>query len=183
MSTTTITPNETKFRELILYVASRSMDDPKFGATKLNKLLFIIDHYAYAQLGRPVTGLDYMKLEQGPVPRRLLPIKQAMVDAKEIAEVEQPYYGREQRRLVPLRPPKLTSFLPDEISLIDDIIQKCLPMSATDISNMTHQWRGWRIAAERELIPYSAFFLSDEPPTEYERARVQELKARHGWVV
>lgn len=180
---TEIHPNEEKFRELILYIAAKSSDDPKFGATKLNKLLFVIDQLAYAQLGSPVTGVEYMKLENGPAPRRLVPVRAEMIDQREIVEVEQPYFGFSQKKLVPLRAPRLNLFEPEEIAFIDDLIQMFRSASATEMSEMTHGWRGWRMAQLRETIPYSSFFLSDERPTEYERSRAEELIQLHGWDV
>ena len=63
--------NDTKMRELILYVASKSQHDPKFGSTKLNKILFFADFAFYFKHGRSVTGQEYMRLKHGPAPRRL----------------------------------------------------------------------------------------------------------------
>ena len=67
-----------KFKELILYLAKRSMDDAYFGATKLNKLLFFSDFLAYGQLGSPITGASYQRLKCGPAPREMLPMQRAM---------------------------------------------------------------------------------------------------------
>lgn len=43
--------DDRKMKELILYLASRSEEDPRFSATKLNKLLFYCDFTAYRRLG------------------------------------------------------------------------------------------------------------------------------------
>ena len=48
--------DDRKMKELILYLAARSEDDPRFSSTKLNKLLFYCDFTAYRQLGRSITG-------------------------------------------------------------------------------------------------------------------------------
>jgi len=44
-----------KFRELILYIARKSEDDPKFGAVKLNKILFFSDFAAFRAFGKIVS--------------------------------------------------------------------------------------------------------------------------------
>ena len=62
-----------KFKELILYVCEKSATDPNFGATKLNKILFLSDFWAYAYCGRPITGVEYMKLRFGPAPEGVRP--------------------------------------------------------------------------------------------------------------
>jgi len=48
--------NQDKFRELVLYLSEKSQDDKKFGATKLNKILYFCDFGSYVKLGQPVTG-------------------------------------------------------------------------------------------------------------------------------
>ena len=58
-----------KFREPLLYVAHKSERDPSFGATKLNKLLFIADFLSYAKAGKSITGQPYVKLKNGPAPK------------------------------------------------------------------------------------------------------------------
>jgi len=45
---------DASFEELVLYFSSRSDDDPKFSATKLNMLIFFADFLAYAYLGKPI---------------------------------------------------------------------------------------------------------------------------------
>src|SRR5215467_9574991 len=86
-----IQPNDEKFKELILYIASHSEDDPAFGATKLNKLLFFADFITYLRLGHPITGQEYQRLENGPAPRRMLPAKAELLLDNDIA-ISKPMY-------------------------------------------------------------------------------------------
>ena len=68
------TPDDAKLEELIILIASRSEDDPRFGSTKLNKLLFFADFLAYVKRGEAITNHVYMRLPNGPAPRAMLPI-------------------------------------------------------------------------------------------------------------
>lgn len=186
MPATAIEPNEEKLRELIIYLASKCEEDVYFGATKLNKLLYFIDSFAYAQLGRPVTGVEYMKQEQGPVPRRLLPVKRQMEEDGDVVEIQRAAFGmpKPQKRLIARRPPKLTMFTAEEIAHIDGILEMCKNASARQLSDLTHRWKGWKIARSLgDTIPYSAIFLSDDPPTDYEIQRGLALAAERGWNV
>ena len=61
--------DERKPGELIVLIASLSRDDPAFGDVKLNKLLFFSDFLAYTNLGQPITGAEYQKLDFGPARR------------------------------------------------------------------------------------------------------------------
>jgi len=84
--------SEKKFRELILLICARSQGDKKFGATKLNKLLFYSDFCAYLSFDKPITGQQYFKLPNGPAPKRLKPIVAKMQEADELAYQETEYF-------------------------------------------------------------------------------------------
>ncbi len=181
-----ISPDETKLAELILYIAQKCASDDTFGATKLNKLLFHADFLAYGEFGEPITGVEYMKLEKGPAPRPLVPVREKMKASGDLAVIPIPYYDmpRPQERPIALRDADLSSFKPEEIALVDAIIQQFWGKSAAEITKMTHRYRGWRIAKKiRDTIPYTAVFLSDEPLTEYELQHAKELIEEHGWDV
>src|SRR5437660_6974881 len=54
--------NEVRYKELVLYICQKCATDQKFGATKLNKILYFSDFLAYAELGEPITGFEYQRL-------------------------------------------------------------------------------------------------------------------------
>lgn len=66
-------------KELIVYIANKLALHPKFGATKLNKILFYSDFIAYAKLGKSITGEKYQKLPLGPAPKYLLPVRKKWI--------------------------------------------------------------------------------------------------------
>src|SRR5260370_23975101 len=77
--------SDQRFRELVLYICEKCATDPKFGATKLNKILYFSDFLAYGNFGEPITGFEYQREKNGPVPKRLLPIRNAMIQSGELA--------------------------------------------------------------------------------------------------
>jgi Protein of unknown function (DUF4065) len=173
-----------KFKELILYICEKSVTDPKFGATKLNKILFLADFWAYAYLESPITGVEYMRLPNGPAPRPLLPVRKEMEKRGELAVQEialDPEITR--KRPVNLRPADLSVFTAEEISLVDRVIEMCKQATATGVSMYTHNWHGWIAAKDQETIPYETVFISDDPITQFEIARGKELAAKYGWPV
>ena len=166
-----IRPNDEKLKELILLIAEWSQADPKFGAIKLNKLLFHSDFSAFLTQGEPITGQEYFALRQGPAPRRLKPITQRMTERHELAYQEVPYYGHVQQRPIALRPADVSAFTPQEVKLIRETVQKFWDMTATEISDQSHLFLGWKSAREKETIPYSTALVSRRPPTDRERRR------------
>src|SRR5690348_1753468 len=92
-----------KFRELIVYVADRCADDPYFGDTKLNKILHFSDFVAYTDLGHSITGARYQKLEFGPAPTNLLPIRRDLEEEGAVRVEERPVGAKTRRVTVAQR--------------------------------------------------------------------------------
>lgn len=175
-----IIDGEQRLRELILYIAARCESDSRFGATKLNKILAFADFTSYFRRRRPITGVEYMRLPQGPVPRRLKPITAAMEREYELVMRTVQDGKFEQKRVVPLRPADLSLFSAEDIAIVDEIIQAFWGRTAKAVSEFSHGM-AWKVAGDRELIPYEAVFLSDEELTDYDVARTHELARRFGW--
>lgn len=171
-------PDDAKLRELILLIAKRSEGDPTFGAVKLNKLLFYCDFSAYLTYGSPITGQEYFALKAGPAPRRLLPVTKRMRDRNELAYQKADYFGHLQIRPIALRVPDLRVFTAQEVSLIDDILRMWHEKNATEISEDSHLFIGWKVAREKETIPYSTALIGFRKPTEEEKRRGLKLEGR-----
>ncbi len=162
-------PQDDKLRELIQLITEWSQADKKFGAIKLNKLLFHCDFSAYLTFGEPITSQEYFALPQGPAPRKLKPVTDAMVKSQQLAFKEISYYGYTQLRPIALKSPKVDLFSPRELDLIQRTLQKYWNMSATEISEHSHLFLGWKVAREKETIPYYTALVSCRPPSETER--------------
>jgi hypothetical protein len=167
---------EKKFREMILLICARSEGDKKFGATKLNKLLFHSDFSAYLTFRKAITGEKYFKLKNGPAPQRLVPITLKMVEAEELAYKEVNYFGRKQKKPIALRQPDLSLFTAQEIDLIHGKISKYWNLSASEISEQSHGFLGWLVCKEREIIPYSTALVGTRKPSPEEQAYGLELE-------
>jgi hypothetical protein len=175
-------PNDAKLRELILLIAEWSQADPKFGAIKLNKLLFHVDFSAFLTHEAPITGQEYFKLPQGPAPRRLKGITESMIKKGEFAWQEISYFGRTQKKPIALRPADLSKFTGQEVNLIRQTVEKFWKLSATEISDQSHLFLGWKAVHLKETIPYNTALVSRRAPTEHERMRglrLQGLAEKH----
>jgi hypothetical protein len=157
-------PEESRFRELILYLARLSETDPKCGRTKLNKLLFYADFTAYRTLGKAISDQPYQKLENGPAPKRFLPVVRALEEEKACAWVDQDYYGKPLKKLIPLREPDLSVFRPEEVELIRSTVEDLRDLNATEVSDLSHRFLGWQAAELYEEIPYNTVFVDDPRP-------------------
>ncbi len=170
-------PSERKFREAILYVSEKSQGDQAFGATKLNKLLFYSDFLAYLNFGSAITGQEYFRLPKGPAPRRLLPVTRHLEGKGDIKVEAVQFYGFPQKRVIPLRRPDISVFSTQEITLMDKVVEMHKGKTASEISDESHGFIGWSLAADQETIPYSVALVSRRPATEKEGAHARSLEA------
>lgn len=168
--------DEEKLGELILYISQKSAIDPKFGATKLNKLLYLSDFLAFGMWGEPITGVEYQHLQKGPAPKRLLPIRDDMKSRGDLQVQEVPLRnGNVQHRTVNLRQPKLELFTGREVALIDSVIEALWGLDADAASEFSHRFVGWKMTKLNATIPYGSIFISDEPLSDAEILRGQEI--------
>lgn len=175
--------DEDKFRELVLYIADKCSDDPDFGATKLNKILFYSEFFSYGKYGKSITKMPYFRLRNGPAPKYLKVISEKMVDDGEIAIQPKPRFGFTQLRTIPLREANLQKLDALDIAIVDDVINVLCGINATSISKFSHLEVGVRVVEEKEEIPYHTVFLSRLPLTEYDIEHGLELAKQYDWAV
>jgi hypothetical protein len=161
-------PSDEKLRELILYIAKRCEGDPYFGKTKLNKILFYSDFGAYAELGEAITSQEYMRLPHGPVPRRMKPTLDSMLFTDEIEIRGEAKANLRQERVVAKRLPEVQHFTEAQLTLVNRIIRALWGRTNSRVSEISHANQGWKLARDKETIPYETVFLSDRPLTEDE---------------
>ena len=149
----------------MLYVAAKCETHPRFGSTKLNKVLFYADFLAYHTWGKPITGAEYRRRPYGPAPTRLLPVQKGLESAgAAVVRGNVLPNGMAQQRLIPLRSASLEIFEPREIALIDGVIEKLKDLSAEEVSDKSHTFPGWAFAEQNETIPYFTVLLMGQIP-------------------
>jgi len=150
------TYDERKLTEMLVYVADRLMSDKAGGATKINKLLFFADFAHVRRTGSPITGAQYQKLEHGPAPRRLKPIRDSLVARDEAEIVVEDFLGYSVHRLVPKRSADISAFDADELATVDKVISDLDGLNARQVSDLSHDEAGWQMVEFGETIPYEA---------------------------
>ena len=149
--------DDSKMEELILHVAKEGEKDDKFGAVKLNKIIFYADFLSYLKRGKSITGQDYFALREGPAPQRLLPIRQKMVKGGDLA-IQNNDVGLNypMKKPIALRPPDYKKLEAEELAIVNSVITKFKDKSGTQLSKMSHDFAGYNIAfskGEKTKIP------------------------------
>ena len=145
-------------KELILYVANCCKDDAKFGARKLNKILFYSDFLCYLAFGKAITDQEYFAIKEGPAPRRLVPIREELRLNGDIEIQKVECFRYFQDRVVALRESDLSVFEAEEIKIVDLVIENLKNLNGRDVSERSHEFVGWKAAiarGEKTTIPYS----------------------------
>ncbi len=172
--------NDTTMRragEVMLHVASRCADDPAFEMVRLNKALWRAERRCYVELGQPLTGSRYISLAKGPVSDDYRQVIDRLV-REQAATVE---LVRWQQVLRPLREPDLSHLSPEQVGILNEVIDDDMGKPASQVAEESHG-KAWHIGLHDDTgIPYDAFGLSEEPMTDEERERVIELKRQFGW--
>ena len=153
-------PTDRRLAELMLFVANRSADDKKFGATKLNKILFFSDFVSMRRQGQAIMGTPFMREKKGPVPRRLLPVRERLIEQKRaVIQKVTLFSGKEQHRLIALDEPDLSIFTSADIDIVTAIIGALWNKTAEQVSDLSHELPAWELADDKEDIPIEAAFI------------------------
>lgn len=179
--------DEDKFRELVLYIAHKTKDDPAFGRTKLAKVLFYSDFDAYGDDGRSLTGATYRAIEHGPFPTQL-PAAENQLQRRKRAVVQRwdpPLEKGEYdpNRIIPKDEPEMERFEAWELAFVDIWIRRVSEAkTAKQISKLSHDHPGWRLfERDRDVIPYETQFIGRKPPSESAMERGRQLARERKW--
>jgi len=169
-----------KLRAVVHYICYRKRERPKqLSKTKLHKVLFYSDVKAYLALERPITGERYIKNQFGPYSTHLDEVIAALEASGDLVVSQEEFDVSGEVGTHYLffskSTPDLSTFTPDEISIIDEFIDKICPLPAAKVSELSHDVV-WRSREMWEEIPYHSAFLytlGDVRPQDMDWAREQ----------
>lgn len=145
------------------YIINRQtdIDFKKLGKVKLNKILWFADReYMYNNF-TSISHSDYIKLKNGPVPKKIDAILRLLVKDGAIIKKNVPLGNYIQHSFISIKEPDISGFTANEISIIDKYIEKIANRhSATSISNISHN-KAWELAKIGQIIPIETVFSVD----------------------
>ncbi len=145
-----------KLKNIILYILEKCGGKPNLGETVLYKLLYFVDFDFFETTGQPMTGLNYVNRQFGPVPatKEYCGVVKEMQSANQLKIFTQEYYGLIQKRYVALINYQEGSLELKEIKIIDSVINRLSDMSAKKIEDYVHEDAPWKLTSDSEIIPY-----------------------------
>lgn len=171
-----------RFKALVHYVCERCSDPTKLGATKLNKVLWYADTFAFRINGKPVTrdSASYVKRQFGPVPRHVLKALDELERGGIIKIREVAFFGKKKREFVSIEDADPSIFSKSEREIIDAVVdQVCDGHTAASISDLSHD-AIWEAADLGEEIPlYAVLAGKADPPTKEDYQWAMKAIKRH----
>lgn len=169
-----------RLKEAALYVVRKYADAESFGLVKLNKTLWKADFDAFAERGHPVTGRQYKRLPQGPVPTEIVPVIQEMLRDNLIRIETSRVIDYDERRPVALAEPNLKEFSPADIEYLDRAVAFYWDKTGREASDQSHGV-AWKTRANGDPMPYDLAYLSDEPLSKWDIERLADIGKERGW--
>lgn len=172
---------QSRLREMIIYVSAKCKDAPRWGKTKLNKILWRADFTSFYERGVPVTGRAYQRLQYGPAPVEMAPMLGEMLNYGliKISPVEFEN-GSVEERIEPLTGAGLSVFSPDDLAYVDRAIEYYWDDTAREVSEDSHGM-AWKSRENGDPMAYELSYLSDERIPDHVLSRIKKIAEERGW--
>ncbi|WP_026520062.1 type II TA system antitoxin MqsA family protein [Butyrivibrio sp. FCS006] len=144
-----------KYIEMIRYFATNL--EGRLYKTKLFKLLWYSDMYYFREYTKSMSGMNYLHYKFGPVPREysfLLGLMER-IGAISIVDVSN-QYSNSNAEVISASTDFVPSctLLPEEKEILQNVLNQFGSMTAKEISEQSHQEKGYYETSEMELISY-----------------------------
>lgn len=165
----TVAYDERKYKDMIRrFIAYAGAEiDGRIPKTKLAKLLYLADFAWFYENLESISGLEYRRIPQGPVPDEYFRVIDNMYDN---GEIDIRFSGKAM--MISLNERTIDSLdrsLTDEQDrLIQEIAKEWKSARTETIVNFTHSQDPWRMCAESEIIPYE-LIIQEDPNRVYKR--------------
>ncbi len=168
-----------KLRNLILFILEKCGGKPNLGETVLYKLLYFIDFEGTELLGHPITGMPYVRLQYGPVPRKkeYEQVLKKMIEHQELKIISHEYFGHRQKRYVNLSEPDSKIFSKTEEEIINRNLMQLSDMKAAEITHYVHGDIPWKATPEGNVIDYDLAFQRELPYSRFDHSVTREEAA------
>ena len=141
-----------KLKDVVHYVCSKC-EPSELGNVKLHKILYFADMLHYQSTLKPLTGVEYIKQQFGPVARHLTWAVKELEKEGRIRLERRDYFGFEKKDYISLTDPQMGRIGNVAPKLLDDVIDFVCARSAREISELSHN-AAWNAARMGEVIPY-----------------------------
>jgi len=154
--------SEKKYKNTILFFANK-IQNGTLGKLKLMKLLYFLDFDFFEKYGRSVTGDEYLRFENGPVPRMAEKIIK-MMDGKDIRIIKKKVGTgyNDQQHIEPLKGFDVKLFSKEEILMLEEIAGKWEKFSGSEMKTASHGEAPWIATKPNQVIDYNLVYYRNK---------------------
>jgi hypothetical protein len=151
-----------KFKQVLHYIIFKSGVRDNVGKVVLYKMMYFSDFDFYELYNKSITGETYVKLPYGPGPSHFDGIVGELQKEGKVEEKNSKYGGRVQKKVIPITEPKLDRLNGEEIKVIDKVINRLSGMSATQVTEHSHEDIPWKATEKGGDIDYELVFYRNQ---------------------
>ncbi len=154
--------DENKYKQVILFFAHK-IKNGTLGKLKLMKLLYFMDFDFFEKYGKSITNDDYLRFENGPVPRMAEKLIKSM-DSKEI-KISKVKIGdgyNDQQLIEPLKDFDISLFSKEELLMMEEVADKWEKLSGTEMKDASHGEAPWVVTKPNEVIDYNLSYYRNK---------------------
>lgn len=166
--------------QLYIYICSKMANDPSFGSVKLNKAFYYIDNISYLRRNKAISTFSYVRQINGPVPAELMNVQKPLISSGKVEiQSKEIITGTIKKKPVALVQTDVSVFLPEEVQLIDEVIEMLRDFSGKEISDYSHEALAWQNAKTGEPLPLFTFLLTEADISESDYSRADKFIQRY----
>lgn len=154
--------NEQKYKNIVLFFANKVQNNT-LGKLKMMKLLYFLDFDFFEKYGCSVSGDEYLRFENGPVPRMAEKFLREM-DGQGI-KISKRKIGagyNDQHHISPLQEFNVNLFTKEEILMMEEIADKWEKFSGSEMKNASHGEAPWIATKPNDIIDYNLAYYRNK---------------------
>ena len=155
--------NLSKFKEVLLYILNKVGAKSNIDESVIQKLFYCIDFDYYEKYEEQLIGATYIKNKFGPTPIEFIKVIEDMLDDEDIVKIKNKHFNYNQTKYLPLRNADLSFLNANELSTIDNVLERLSDMNATQIKEYSHNDIPWLGTEDKGKIDYEAVFYRTPP--------------------
>lgn len=153
--------NLEKFKQVLLYILTKIGSKPNIGETAIYKLLYFIDFDYYEKYEEQLIGAKYIRNNYGPTPVHFKKVVEDMIKNNQLEKVQSNFFEYPQRKYLPKVSPNLSKLNGQEITHINDVLNRLSDKTAKELSAYSHTDTPWMTKKQGEFLDYESVFYRD----------------------
>ncbi len=154
--------NEKKYKNLILFFASK-VKNGTLGKLKMMKLLYFLDFDYFEKYGKSVTGDEYLRWENGPIPKMAEKILKSM-NGKDIKITKKKIgFGYNDQQLIEsTKDFDVSLFSKEELLMMEETANKWEKFSGAEMKMASHGEAPWIATKPNDVIDYNLAYYRNK---------------------